>query len=122
MKKSHPSVIFATVLAAMIPLLTACSGNEPAKAVTPTANPNAMISQENLCVVRSNNLEEAAKICKEGQKIAFSPDSWGNEQLPLNFIMGHCDLRYSVAMNNGGVVCIYKPIKTLNQVSITEIK
>jgi hypothetical protein len=34
------------------------------------------------------------------------PDRWGNEQLPLYFIAANCDVRYSLAMDNGGVVCV----------------
>ncbi|OOG42309.1 hypothetical protein B0E52_09910 [Rhodanobacter sp. C06] len=48
----------------------------------------------------------AAK-CSAGQKVVFLPDHWGNEQLPILFAAVNCDLRYTVALTNGGVACIY---------------
>jgi len=68
------------------------------------------IDQSDICPVDDWNLDVTSQ-CKIGQKIVFVPKSWGNEQLPLKFVGVNCDLKYSVAMTNGGVVCIYKPIK-----------
>jgi hypothetical protein len=42
--------------------------------------------------------------------VAFLPDRWGNEQLPVIFAAVNCDLRYSVALTEGAVTCIYAPI------------
>ena len=57
--------------------------------------------------------------CEEGRKIAYLPESFGNQQLPLYFIGANCDLRYSVAMSNGGAVCIFKPIDPEQTVAFT---
>jgi hypothetical protein len=67
------------------------------------------IDQTAVCQVDDWGLNRTMQ-CKAGQKIAFLPNSWGNEQLPLKFIAVNCDLRYSVSINNGGVVCIYNHI------------
>lgn len=66
--------------------------------------------QEQICEVKSWD-SSASAACKPGQKITFLPSSWGNEQLPIAFVAVNCDLRYSVAMNNGGVVCIHSKIQ-----------
>ncbi len=57
-----------------------------------------------------NTSVPTAAACKPGQKVLFLPNSWGNDQLPIIFAGINCDLRYSVAMNNGGVTCIYTPL------------
>ena len=69
---------------------------------------NLPLNQTQVCDVSSY---EPATQCPVGQKIAFFPSSWGNEQLPLLFVALNCDMRYSVALTNGGVVCIHAPIK-----------
>lgn len=92
-----------TLLAASAVLLTttACSRGDPA---LPT------LIQDKVCEVRAWGAEAAAE-CRPGQKIAFFPSQWGNEQLPLLFAAVNCDMRYTVAMNNGGVVCIHAKMR-----------
>lgn len=68
------------------------------------------IEQERFCQIGFEGIY-ARPDCKPGQKVAFLPDRFGNEQLPLLFVMNNCDLRYEVAMTRGGVVCIYLPSK-----------
>ncbi len=45
--------------------------------------------------------------CKNGELIAFLPNSWGNDQLPLYFITLHCDFNHKIVYNRSGVVCVY---------------
>ena len=66
--------------------------------------------QSVICEAKQYN---AVKDCKPGQKVAFTPDSWGNQQLPIYFTALNCDMRYSVALTEGGVVCIYNPLKSV---------
>ncbi|BBO99307.1 hypothetical protein [Sulfuriferula nivalis] len=89
--------------------LGGCNNTSTPKPAAPAAD---AIEQNNVCVVDSISLDEA-KACKPGQKIAFLPDSWGNEQFPIRFVLGHCDMRYTVALTNGGVVCIFKPLQNV---------
>jgi hypothetical protein len=69
------------------------------------------IDQEQICEVNKWQKDVTARACKPGQKIVFLPGQFGNEQLPVIFAAVNCDLRYSVALTNGAVACIYKPIK-----------
>jgi hypothetical protein len=68
------------------------------------------VDQENICEVDEWTHDAVAKVCKPGQKVVFLPGQWGNEQLPVKFAAVNCDLQYSIAMNNGGVTCVYHPI------------
>ena len=68
------------------------------------------VDQSNLCAVDTYQYETIVNQCKVGQKIAFLPNSFGNEQLPILFAAANCDLRYNLALTNGGVICIYGPI------------
>lgn len=63
--------------------------------------------QTRICEVNKWQKDVAAAACTAGQKVVFLPDSWGNEQLPILFAAVNCDLRYAVALTNGGVTCIY---------------
>lgn len=65
--------------------------------------------QGGICYV-SDFQANSTSACKPGQKIAFPPNSWGNDQLPLMFISANCDFRYPVVMNNGGAVCVHAKI------------
>ncbi len=94
--------IIAAVIAATV--LGACS--KPPE--SPVASAPDM-DQAKLCQVSSWHL--ADQNCKPGQKIAFLPESWGNEQLPVMFAALNCDLRYQVVSTKGAVACIFKPIK-----------
>ena len=76
--------------------LTGCGSGEQ------TVKP-APIS-EKLCVVR--NYAEAAG-CTKGDSIYFAPEDWKNEQLTVDFAAAWCDLRYTVAMNQAGLTCVY---------------
>lgn len=68
------------------------------------------IDQANLCEVNDWRHDAVAEACTPGQKVVYLPRSWGNEQLPVIFSAVNCDLRYSVALTNGAVTCIYGPI------------
>ncbi len=68
-----------------------------------------VINPASLCVVDSFEQSAVSQACTAGQKVAFLPNRWGNEQLPIMFAAVNCDLRYSVVTNNGGVTCIYLP-------------
>lgn len=65
--------------------------------------------QPTLCQVTDLSGLFAPLPCAKGQKVAFLPDQFGNEQLPILFAARNCDLRYSVALTRGGVTCIYLP-------------
>lgn len=67
----------------------------------------AQIDQDTICETSSWRIDGD---CKPGTKIAFLPQRWGNEQLPVMFAAANCDMRYSVLHTNGGVVCIFKPL------------
>lgn len=69
-----------------------------------------MINQADVCEVKSWQHDASALVCKPGQKIVFLPASFGNEQLPIMFAAVNCDMRYSIALTNGGVACIYAPM------------
>ena len=71
----------------------------------------SLLRQETLCEVEGWQRNVTAAACQPGQKIVFLPSRWGNEQLPILFVAVNCDMRYSIAMTNGGVVCIYAPMK-----------
>lgn len=77
-----------------------------------TALPAPAIDQESICETSNVGI---ATDCKVGQKIAFLPRSFGNEQLPVLFAAANCDLRYSVVATVGAVTCIYNPIKPRSQ-------
>lgn len=89
-----------------ITLLTACGGSDD-----PRLKAN-VIDQDSLCEVKEWQLDTTTKQCKTGQKVVYLPNSWGNEQLPVIFAAVNCDLRYSVALTEGAVTCIYYPFKT----------
>jgi hypothetical protein len=58
--------------------------------------------QSKLCVFSNNT--QAAK-CKNGELAMFSPDSWGNDQLPLDVVASFCNTNHQVIYNKSGVVC-----------------
>lgn len=105
MQHSTKNTIVLTFLTVSVTLgLSACSR----PAVTAV---HADINQADICEVNAWQGDETAKVCKQGQKVVFLPQSFGNEQLPILFAAVNCDLRYSVALTNGGVTCIYNPLK-----------
>jgi hypothetical protein len=69
------------------------------------------INQSSLCEVSGWQRDIVAAECTAGQKVVFLPSSFGNEQLPVIFAALNCDHRYSIALTNGGVSCIYTPLK-----------
>lgn len=85
--------------------LIACSpqGQQAAPATASIAEVPAL-AQTDICVTQEVRVESG---CKPGQRVVFMPARFGNEQLPVMFASMNCDLRYAVAMTNGGVTCIY---------------
>ncbi|QKM57669.1 hypothetical protein [Burkholderia glumae] len=79
--------------------------------------PADAINQKNICEVESWRHDDVAASCKPGQKVVFLPRSFGNEQLPILFAAVNCDMRYSIALTNGGVTCIYNPITPSRETS-----
>ena len=78
-------------------LLAACGGK-------PIAPLSQRTRQSKLCIF-SNDTQ--AKQCKAGELAYFSPDSWGNEQLPLNVIATFCNTNQPVLFNKSGVICTF---------------
>jgi hypothetical protein len=66
------------------------------------------IDQQNICMVDQAGYETVSATCKEGQKVLFIPDVFGNKQMPVVFAGMYCDLRYQVVHNEGGVACVFK--------------
>lgn len=100
------NIIFAFCLSC---LSVGCTAHKPTETSTAKLT-EPTIDQSSLCIVVTNDHDMIEKKCKEGQKIIYAPNSWGNEQLPVYFAGANCDLRYSVVKTNGGVACIYKPV------------
>lgn len=61
-------------------------------------------TQSKLCVF-SNDTQ--AKACTSGELAFFSPDSWGNSQLPLNVIGAYCNTNRPIEFNKAGVICTF---------------
>lgn len=88
--------------------LTACGeGSGTGSASGPAAG---AIDQTNLCEVSSWEHEAVKDACTPGQKVVYLPQRFGNAQLPIIFAAVNCDLRYTVALTEGAVTCIYCPI------------
>lgn len=97
------------LLATLLPLgLGACTATTTGAAAEP--EPATDINQASLCRLDGWDPAVARESCTAGQKVVFLPERWGNEQLPVLFAAAHCDLRYSVALTNGAVACIYAPL------------
>lgn len=90
-------------------LMTGCQPQQPV-AVDAKAASAPAIDQAHPCEVSDFRVDVVAGVCKPGQKVAFLPRSFGNEQLPILFAALHCDLRYTVVLSTGGVTCIYQPV------------
>lgn len=73
-----------------------------------------------LCEVKDWEPVLVKEACMPGQKIVFLPNRWGNAQLPILFAAVNCDLRYSVALTEGAVTCIYAPASVEAQQPSTE--
>lgn len=65
--------------------------------------------QASLCHVTDLAVDEVRGACTAGQKILYTPDRFGNVQLPVIFAALHCDHRYSIVWTEGAVSCIYLP-------------
>lgn len=91
-------------LAPLCVVMACASGCKPA----PTTSVATDIP---VCEVNTFDRAAVAAKCRPGDKVAFLPSNWGNDQLPLVFAAINCDLEKSVVYNNGGVVCIYRPSK-----------
>lgn len=87
---------------AAVALAGCLQGKEDPKAAQDAAE--VKLAQDEICVTGEVRVESG---CKAGQRVVFMPRSWGNEQMPVMFAAMNCDLRYAVAMNNGGVTCIF---------------
>lgn len=94
---------FATriALAILVPMLLC--GCNPGRNAMSSSTPD----QTHVCQVSFWHNDGVAASCQVGQKVVFLPDNWGNEQLPILFAASNCDLRYSVALTNGAVTCIF---------------
>ncbi len=95
-------------------LISGCSpsgsdATTPSTDVTGDTAPAAMVDPGEICVTPTLNQDLVRALCKPGQKVAFLPQRWGNEQLPLIFAAFNCDLDATVVVTNGGVVCRYLP-------------
>lgn len=95
------------LIAAFTVSLAACGQDHP----TPGHDgPAAAIDQTNLCEVKRWERDIVKESCVPGQKVVYLPDRFGNAQLPIFFAAVNCDLRYTVALTEGAVTCIYLPI------------
>ena len=66
--------------------------------------------QTSICTTSSLVPAENKEFCDVGQKIAFLPERFGNEQMPLLFVAANCDIRYGFSHTKGGAVCVFNPI------------
>lgn len=71
-------------------------------------DPQLSIDQQNICMVDQAGYDSVSANCKEGQKVLFIPDVFGNKQMPIVFAGIYCDMRYQVVHNEGGVACVFK--------------
>jgi hypothetical protein len=107
-----PSRIFA--LASIALVATACTPREAGDNAAPAAPqteaaPLDIVDPSETCITPMLDQDFIRTVCKPGQKIAFLPQRWGNEQLPILFAAFNCDLDATVVLTNGGVVCRYLP-------------
>ena len=68
------------------------------------------IPYNTLCEVRTMDVAEVSKSCKQGERLLFTPASWGSEQLPVMFAALHCNPEYAIAMTKGSVSCVYQGV------------
>ena len=53
---------------------------------------------------------EISNNCSAGDLITFTPNRWGNDQLPIFAAATFCDFNLSIVYNNGGVTCIKRDV------------
>nr|PMI52312.1 hypothetical protein BCU43_19900 [Vibrio lentus]PMI89476.1 hypothetical protein BCU35_23040 [Vibrio lentus]PMI98573.1 hypothetical protein BCU32_16865 [Vibrio lentus] len=53
------------------------------------------------------NGDEANAKCKDGDVAMWTPNSFGNEQLPILYISLFCDFEAPITHTVGGVSCIF---------------
>lgn len=99
MNNKTPSLL---LLAGLTLILSACQASKQA-----VDKATSSVDQTQVCETKE---WKQVSDCHAGQKVTFLPNSWGNQQLPILFAAVNCDMRYSVALTEGGVVCIYQPI------------
>lgn len=87
-------------------LLTACGGGTAP--VTESGQPSGVLDQQVICLTEAMR---PSPECKPGQRVAFLPTTFGNEQMPVAFATMNCDLRYAVVQTSGGVTCIFLPAR-----------
>jgi len=98
----NPRTVTATLLAGFA--LATAGVSEDAHA--------ASVDQDTVCEVSQWQHDAVAAVCKPGQKVVFLPARFGDAQLPILFAAVNCDLRYGIALTEGGVTCIYYPMKS----------
>jgi len=96
------SIAFAAVITVS---LAGCQ-----EAASITEGPKTPAAQPTLCVVSDFRQDVVAAQCTAGQPVAYLPDRFGNEQLPIMFAAVNCDLSKQVVHTNGGVACTYRPV------------
>lgn len=62
-----------------------------------------------ICMVDSWQRDDVLDSCEPGERVLYTPNSWGNEQLPVRFAALYCDPRYSIALTKGAVSCVFEP-------------
>jgi hypothetical protein len=100
-------VLTLAVAASLAASVTGCDHVVPVLHDASASTNQSTPDQTHVCEVRQWQQDVSSAECKTGQKVVFLPSSFGNEQLPILFAAVNCDLRYSTALTNGGVTCIY---------------
>ncbi len=101
----------ALVAASLVLVVTAGCNQPAAETAKPSLPAEAELQQQQLCEVGGWQRDVVAAACKPGQKVVFLPQSWGNAQLPVIFAAVNCDVRYAIALTEGAVMCVYRPIQ-----------
>lgn len=63
------------------------------------------LKQDKIC--HFANGDEANAKCKDGDVAMWTPNSFGNEQLPILYISLFCDFEAPITHTVGGVSCIF---------------
>ena len=102
---NHPVMVRALILTCTLVGILACTAAGPS------------INQETACSVTSVRPQDNNQICKDGQKVSYAPERWGNEQLPIMFAALNCDHRFEIVHNKSAVSCIFKQVTSIEDVS-----